>query len=357
MPPALPPPATPLEQRLKELIATEGPLPLSTFMQLALHDPADGYYATRPGPGRDFATAPETSQIFGELIGLWVVHEWRAIGSPSPFTLAEIGPGRGTLMDDALRIAAIAGGEAFDAARELVLVEPSPAMRAAQRAHLARQRPVFIHELSELPSGPALILANEFLDCLPARQFRQTSRGWRECVVGLGPDGGLVFGLAADAPPCPGDTEFVGEVVEVQPGLDLLIAELAARAAPWRALFVDYGTVEQPPGDTLRAFRAGRQVPALDRPGESDLTVDVDFGRLARLARSAGLDVAGPVPQGLFLMNLGAQARLDQLVKANPGEAEVIYRRAAALIDPKQMGERFKAICLSPQGLPQPAGF
>lgn len=346
-----------IEDRLVRLIETGGPIPLSTFMQIALHDPQDGYYAARPGIGRDFTTAPETSQVFGELIGLWLVHEWRALGSPEAFQLVEIGPGRGQLMLDALRVAGTAGGKAFADAVRLVFVEPSPVLKAALGEMFAPLSPVFASALAEVPEGPALIVANEYLDCLPARQFRLSEDGWRECVIGLSGERRLVFGLAADEPRPPQGTAFDGDVVEVQTALDLVVADLVSRKAPVRALFIDYGPDDRAPGDTLRAYREGRQVSPLEAPGVSDLTVDVDFGRLARLAAAGGLDVTGPTPQGMFLLGLGAQARLNQLVAANPDDAEAVFVSARKLIDPADMGARFKAICLSSKGLAKPAGF
>jgi NADH dehydrogenase [ubiquinone] 1 alpha subcomplex assembly factor 7 len=346
-----------IEERLVRLIETGGPIPLSTFMQIALHDPKAGYYAARPGIGRDFTTAPETSQIFGELIGRWLVHEWRAMGAPDRFQLVEIGPGRGQLMLDALRAAGTAGGNAFADAMQLVFVEPSPVLAAALKLLFEASSPAVVQTLAQVPDGPALIVANEYLDCLPARQFRQDDGTWRECVVGLDADRRLAFGLAADEPRPPQGTALTGDVVEVQVGLDLVVADLVSRAAPVRALFIDYGPDDKAPGDTLRAYREGRQVSPLDLPGASDLTVDVDFGRLARLAAAAGLDVAGPTPQGMFLLGLGAQARLNQLVNADPEAAEGVFDAARKLIDPNDMGARFKAICLSSSGLPPPAGF
>lgn len=346
-----------LEERLIRLIETDGPIPLSAYMQIALHDPKDGYYAVRPGLGRDFTTAPETSQIFGELIGLWIVHEWRAMGEPSPFNLVEIGPGRALLLHDALKMAALAGGQAFLDALQLILIEPSPALRLVQTERLQRFAPQFVSLLSGVPAGPMLLVANEYLDCLPIRQFHREGERWRECVVGLSAESRLVMGLAADEPRAPMGTALAGNVVEVQTGLDLIIADLATRAAPFRALFIDYGPADRAPADTLRAYREGKQVSPLEAPGQCDLTVDVDFGRFARLGATAGLDVTGPTPQGMFLLGLGAQARLNQLIKANPDDAETIYAAAQRLIDPKEMGERFKAICLSSAGLPKPAGF
>jgi len=346
-----------LKERLIRLIESGGPIPVSTYMQLCLHDTAQGYYATRPGIGKDFITAPEISQIFGELIGLWLVHEWKAMGSPAPFRLVEIGPGRGALMQDALRLAVVAGGEDFANAMQLTLVEPAPAMREIQRAGLATAEPEFVSSLTDVPAGPMLLVANEYLDCLPARQFRKDGAAWRECVIGLDDTGALAFGLAADEQAAPEGTAETSAAVEVQTGMDILIADLVTRTAPFRALFIDYGPADVAPGDSLRSYKDGQQVSPLALPGESDLTVDVDFGRLKRLAEKAGLAVSGPAPQGLFLLGLGAQARLNQLVKANPDEADMVFNAAQRLIDPKDMGERFKAICLSSAGLPAPAGF
>ena len=346
-----------LKDRIIRLIETGGPIPVSTYMQLALHDSAQGYYATRPGLGTDFITAPEVSQVFGELIGLWVVNEWRAMGAPDSFHLVEIGPGRGTLMADALRLAYVAGGREFADAAKLTLVEPSPELRKVQAERLSDYTPSFADTLGNVPAGPMILVANEYLDCLPARQFRKAEDQWRECVVGLDADGALAFGLAADEQRAPDGTAETSEAVEVQIGFDLLIADLLTRPAPMRALFIDYGPADASPGDSLRAFSQGEQVSPLARPGETDLTVDVDFGRLKRLAARMGLDVAGPPPQGMFLMGLGAQARLNQLVEANPDHADAIFNNAQRLIDPKDMGSRFKAICLSSTGLPAPVGF
>lgn len=346
-----------LKDRILRLIETGGPIPVSTYMQLALHDPAQGYYATRSGLGTDFITAPEVSQVFGELIGLWVVHEWRAMGTPDEFQLVEIGPGRGTLMADALRLAYVAGGREFARAARLTLVEPSPDLRTVQAGRLKDYAPDFADTLAAVPAGPMILVANEYLDCLPVRQFRKADGQWRECVVGLDAAGELALGLAADEQrPPEGAAESV-EAVEVQTGFDLLVADLVTRPAPMRALFVDYGPADATPGDSLRAFSQGEQISPLSRPGETDLTVDVDFGRLKRLAGKIGLEVAGPTPQGMFLMGLGAQARLNQLVEANPDHAEAIFNNAQRLIDPKDMGSRFKAICLSSPGLPHPVGF
>lgn len=349
-----------LKDRIIRLIETNGPIPLSTYMQLALHDPKDGYYATRPGIGRDFITAPETSQIFGELLGLWVVHEWRAMGAPTEFSLVEIGPGRATLMRDALRLAYVAGDRAFTDALQLTLIEPSPSLQAVQADALSDYQPTFSNELRDVPPGHTLILANEYLDCLPARQFRRTGGSWHECVIGLDESGALAFGLAADDTDSIASANADSHVVEIQPSLDLLVAELSSRAASgdrFHALFIDYGPAGASPGDSLRAYKDGVQIHPLAAPGESDLTVDVDFSRLKSLADAAGLKVTGPSPQGMVLLGLGAQARLTQLVEANPDHADDIYNSVQKLIDPKQMGERFKMVCISSPDMPDPAGF
>ncbi|MEO0982415.1 MAG: SAM-dependent methyltransferase [Pseudomonadota bacterium] len=330
---------------------------VSAYMRACLHDPLHGYYATRPGLGADFTTAPEISQVFGELIGLWAAHEWRAIGAPEAFSLVELGPGRGTMMADALRATAAAPG--FQESLRLNLVEASPALRAAQAERLHPHAPIFKDSLAEVAPGATLILANEFLDCLPARQFVEDAGVWRERVVGLDEVGELAFGLAVDQPPGDVATRATA-ALEVQPGLDTLVENLKRRSDAgnvFRALFIDYGPSDHAPGDTLRAYRRGAQERPLACPGEADLTVDVDFGRLRRLAEAAGLSVAGPVEQGAFLQALGAQARLDALIKSNPADPDRLFDGVRKLVDPAEMGARFKAICLSSPGLPAPAGL
>lgn len=349
-----------LRDRLIRLIDTNGPIPISTYMQLALHDAEHGYYASHPGIGRDFITAPETSQIFGELIGLWAVHEWRAMGEPAATSLVEIGPGRAVLMSDAMRMAYVAGGPPFADALTLSLIEPSPELAHLQKEKLSDFEPTFLNSLSEAPTGHTIIIANEYLDCLPARQFRRQNEEWFECVVGLDVDDNLAFGLATDSQRAPAGARPDQAVVEVQPAIDLLIADLKIRADSgdkFHALLIDYGPMDAAPGDSLRAYKDGQQIHPLEAPGESDLTVDVDFGRLKRLAKDAGLQVSGPSPQGMMLLGLGAQARLKQLVETNPDHADDIFNAAQRLVDPKEMGERFKFICISSPGMPQPAGF
>lgn len=346
-----------LKDRLAALIAADGPMPISAYMNACLHDPKLGYYATRPGLGTDFITAPETSQIFGELLGLWAAHEWQAIGAPDRLNLVELGPGRATLMSDALRAGKSVPG--FLDSLALTLIEASPQLRAVQADRLASYSPQFGNDLTRIDAGPTLILANEYLDCLPARQFVSIGEGWSERVVGLSESGDLAFGLANDTVEgitAPGDQA----TVEVQPSLDVLVDQLKLLregGEMFRALFIDYGPSNRTPGDTLRAYHQGRQVHPLEAPGACDLTVDVDFTRLKRLAVAAGLEVSGPIEQGRFLMALGAEARLNALAKSQPKQADALYQGAQKLVDPEHMGRRFKVICLSSPGLPPPAGF
>lgn len=346
-----------MKDRIRREIRLNGPIPVSVFMQLALHDRTQGYYATRPGLMRDFATAPEISQVFGEMIGLWAAEEWRAIGSPTPFNLVEIGPGRGVMMSDALRASAIHPG--FTDAVTVGLVEPSPALQKEQAKRLSGVDTVWFDDLDKAPAGPSIILANEWLDCLPIRQFVKDGDSWRERVVGLGDNDDLAFGLTPplkDLPASPPDTQ---DQWEYSPALDAMVDRLAERlrASPGRALLIDYGVTDFAPADTLRAYSRGKQVSPLENPGAADITADVDFAALSASARRHGLNVAGPIPQGLFLKTLGIEARVAQLMAANPESANDIAKAAMRIASPDDMGVRFQAICLSSPELPPPIGF
>lgn len=349
-----------LKSKLLKQIAADGPLNVAAYMAACLYDTEYGYYARGAGLGSDFTTSPEISQVFGELMGLWAAHEWIVLGRPDPFLFVEMGPGRGVLMADALR--ATKGVAGFHKAMHLALVETSPELKKEQAERLSEYAPGHFRRLEDIPEGAMILLSNELLDCFPARQFARSRDGWRERAIGSDGLDALSLGLTEVIQPPFDDTVDLSEdpiLVEIQPGLDALVAEVARRAAKdkVRALFVDYGTDRRPPGDSLRAFYQGRQVDPLALPGLSDLTVDVDFPRLKRLAEAAGLGASSIIPQGGFLMRLGAQTRLNSLVEANPEQGEALFEGVRRLIDPGDMGERFKAICLSSRDLPQPVGF
>lgn len=349
---------TPLERRLQEMIRTEGPLSVATYMTACLLDPREGYYATRPALGRDFTTAPETSQIFGEMLGAWLCWEWGVIGRPDPVHLVELGPGRGVMLADAARV--IARAPDFTTALRGHLVEASPALRREQAGRLASLSFVHADALEDVPAGPTLLVANEFLDCLPVRQLARVDGGWREIEIGLSPSGAFEPGLGPpaapprDVEPAPGQDE-----IEFASALPTLVERVAHRllAHPGRALFIDYGPTDAAPRFTLRAYREGRQTSPFSEPGAQDLTADVDFARVRRLAAAAGLEVSGPLPQRDLLLALGAGARAAALARAHPQRADAVMNGLRRLTAADEMGVRFKAVCLSSPGLPAPAGF
>jgi NADH dehydrogenase [ubiquinone] 1 alpha subcomplex assembly factor 7 len=335
-----------LKTRLAAEIAAEGPIDVAAFMTRCLHDPLDGYYATRPalGAAGDFVTAPLVSQMFGELIGLWLVATWRGIGAPARFILAEAGPGDGTLMSDIRRAARL--DPAFGAAAELWLIEASAPLRRLQAERLAGDRAQWATSIAELPDdAPLLLAANEFLDCLPARQFQRTASGWAERVVGLDDAGELAFGLRpalggfGDAPP--------GAIVERSAAQAAFGAELAGRLVRQggAALLIDYGRATPGCGDTLQALVRHRKVDPLDTPGGADLTVHVDFPAVLDAARGVSAPAA-LLTQGEFLRRLGVETRAAALANARPDRAETIARQLHRLTSPDQMGELFKVAAI-----------
>jgi NADH dehydrogenase [ubiquinone] 1 alpha subcomplex assembly factor 7 len=353
----------PLLPRLLAEVAADGPMSVHRYMFSCLHDPRDGYYATRPALGGDFTTAPEISQMFGELIGLWAVQTWMELGEPAAFDLIELGPGRGVLMADAWRAARLAPG--FRAAARIVFVETSAPLRRMQAEALAKvgAAAVWRDTLAEAGDAPAIVLANEFLDCLPIRQFVRAGDGFLERLVGADADR-LGFGL--DRTPLPITAlpahlraAPAGSIVEWAPGLPALIMTLAARlnAHGGRALLIDYGADAPSFGDTLQALSGGRKVDPLAAPGEADLTAHVDFIAAAALARAAGLSVDGPAPQGPFLNALGLGLRAQALAQKRPDQHDAIGAAYNRLTAPNQMGALFKAIALSSPQLPRAAGF
>jgi len=349
-----------LEDRLVADIRATGPMTIALYMSACLHDPLDGYYATRPALGEDgdFITAPMISQMFGELIGLWAVETWRGMGAPPKVLLVEAGPGTGVLMQDALRAARLAPD--FIAAADLWLIETSAPLVRLQRERLAGGplSPTWATGLDDLPAdAPMILIANELLDCLPARQLVRTESGWAERMVGLDDAGGLVFGLAPRDGPGPDLDVAQGAMVEFSEQQTAFAAALAARLTRHggAALLIDYGRAAPGAGDTFQALRRHRKVDPLSSPGQADLTVHADFPAVIAAARAAGAR-ADLQTQGDFLRRLGIETRAAALAHARPDQADVIARQLARLIDPDQMGDLFKAACLFAGG-PPPPGF
>ncbi|NAZ37447.1 class I SAM-dependent methyltransferase [Rubellimicrobium sp. CFH 75288] len=350
---------TPLAGLLAARIRAEGPLTVADFMAECLLHPAHGYYTTRDplGARGDFTTAPEISQIFGELLALALAQAWLDQGAPRPVLLAELGPGRGTLMADALRALAVV--PALRDAVRVHLVEASPALRAEQ----ARRLPgaTWHDRLDTLPEGPLLLLANEFLDALPVRQFLRQGPLWAERVVGLDPAGRLAWGLRRPLPVPALDHRLAdtrdGDMVETRPALAPLVGEIGRRIAAHggAAILVDYGGWRLT-GDTLQALRAHAPADPLAHPGEADLTAHVDFDAVARAAPPAR--ATAMVEQGTLLARLGLGARAEALARGLSGPALAAHRAAVArLADPAAMGSLFKAIALHPPDAPPPPGF
>lgn len=356
-----------LAQKIVRRIRAEGPISVAAYMAMALHDPVLGYYARRRpiGAAGDFVTAPEISQVFGELVGVWCALVWERIGRPDPVVLAELGPGSGVLAADLLR-AASAMPE-FRRALRIHLVEISAGLRAEQRNRLATTDPVWLSRTEDLPEGPLILIANEFLDALPIRQLVRGARYWSERMVALGPDGRLAF---ADTPENPivglvvpeklRHTASPGAVFEICPSALALSATLGARlrCSPGAALFVDYGYSQAATGPSLRGLRDHRPADVLEWPGSTDLSADVDFAAVADAARAVGAEPWGPVPQRHFLQALGVWPRLAALTsRARPAERLRLESGVARLLDPAQMGNLFKVMALASPGLPAPPGF
>lgn len=359
---------TPLEERLIDLIRANGPITVADFMADALGHPHDGYYMSSSpiGGDGDFTTAPEISQLFGELVGLWLVQSWIDMGKPKAFNLVEFGPGRGVLMSDILRAAQLR--PAFLKAAVIWLVETSGRLRHEQQRSLRSQaaQPQWADEFSQIAPAPYLIVANEFFDCMPIRQFERTKAGWRERLVGLGADGASLAFVHAAAPPPPeidlpdADEIEVGFVVEKSTDAAAIAEEVAAALVEHggRALIIDYGQIGSGNGDTLQAVRRHQYWPVLASPGKADITAHVDFDAIAHSAVDKGAAAWGPVPQGVFLNRLGLAARIATLSAGKtPAEIETIHRGAHRIAAAEEMGEVFKALCLSSPSLPAPAGF
>ncbi len=357
---------TALKRRIVDLIDALGPIPVSEYMALCLSDPRDGYYMTRDplGRGGDFITAPEISQMFGELIAVWIASVWTSLGEPGDAVVAEIGPGRGTLMKDMARTLRRVAPALRENSR-FYLVETSPKLGWAQATTLEGSGGRFdwVKTVDELPDGPLLIVGNELFDAIPVRQYVKAAGQWRERLVDLARDDELVFAAGAggiDTGLLPEDAAARpdGTVFEAAPARVALMQTIAERIARMggAALFIDYGHLRPGFGDTLQAVRSHASEDVFEKPGEADLTTHVDFAALAAAARSAGLD-AHMTTQGEFLLALGLLERAGRLgASASDAEQERIAGEVDRLAGPDQMGTLFKVMAVVPRGTPVP-GF
>ena len=363
-----------LADRLKDRIREAGPISVAEYMTICLLDPVQGYYPTRDplGADGDFITAPEISQMFGEVIGLWCVQSWIDLGRPDALHLIEYGPGRGIMMSDMLRSASLDAG--FKSAVNVWLIEASAALEAVQGRTLGSAGvPVqWVKRLEDVPEGPSLVIGNEFLDCLPIQQLICTDPfagkdGWAERRVGLDADERFCF-VKINVPAAAGLTEKLptgasaartGDLLETCPAAAQIIDGLAQRfkQAPGRALFIDYGPDETEFSDTLQALKRHEKVGVFSDPGNTDLTARVDFAALSEIAAAADLTASAAVPQREFLSKLGLEMRAVALIRAKPDAKPVIARQLHRLTDDAEMGQLFKAICLSSNGLPPPLGL
>jgi NADH dehydrogenase [ubiquinone] 1 alpha subcomplex assembly factor 7 len=356
---------SPLASELRRMILMEGPITVERYMGLCLGHPQYGYYMTRDplGAAGDFTTAPEISQMFGELIGLWVAQCWIDMGQPNPVRLVECGPGRGTLMSDALR--AVLAVPGLRQALFVDLIETSPVFKARQlRALSGCGFAVNWHaDLATVPKGaPLIVLGNEFLDALPIRQYVRQDGQWHERLVGIEADH-LVFGLARDCEPSIQHDAPQGSLLELNVIAAGFVKELAQRLKDegGAALFLDYGNVKSGLGDTLQAIKQHAFVAPLSTPGEADITAHVDFDALIRVAQSVGLPHYGPLEQGAFLRALGLDVRAENLLgKAkDDSQRQAIFSAHKRLTDttPTGMGRLFKAIAFAASGQPAPPAF
>lgn len=372
---------TPLTRKLKERIGRDGPISVADYMDACLNDPEHGYYRTQAAIGAqgDFITAPEISQVFGELIGLWCVIVWQQMGSPKPFNLIELGPGRGTLIRDALRAAKVVPG--FQDAALVHLVESNAVLREVQRERLAEdglqatwhgslfkvegaQDTGFGTKLA-MPEIPTIIIGNEFIDTRLIHQYVKCDDGWHERLVATDDQFRLAFSMTQEGKRGAGDlvTRFpetpIGEVAEragAMGDLTMPMREIAT-TQPLAALFIDYGHVHSSVGDTLQAVRNHAHEHPLTSPGEADVTAQVDFAQFARDMQKQDFVADGPVTQAEFLGQLGIMERTSRLMAGNPRKAAALEAGIARLMAPQGMGGRFKAIGIRSAGLPGLPGF
>ncbi len=340
-----------LDRLLRKEIQEKGPLTQSRFMELALQHPLYGYYRSQEAIAHDFITAPEISQVFGELIGAWVIDYYTKLKEPSRIDLVELGPGRGTLMADLLRIGERA--PLFSQAIHLTLVEINPLLRAAQRKVLPPHATWVEHfEEVSLSSAPLVIIANEFLDALPTDYYVRKENVLYKRSIDF-KENQFVFTLLPLSENYGRDESW-----EESPQADVLIKNICLRLLRQSGVFlcIDYG-YEKGQGDSLQALYKGKPSPSLSHLGQSDLTCHVNFNRIKEISLSQGLKVLGPLPQGRFLKNLGLETRIGMLKHKNPFDKAALEAAAQRLSHPQQMGTLFKAMAVFSPSLPIPAGF
>jgi NADH dehydrogenase [ubiquinone] 1 alpha subcomplex assembly factor 7 len=345
---------TKLEEIIRTQIKADGPMPLDRYMLTCLGHPEQGYYMTRDpfGSNGDFITAPEISQVFGELLGVWVASVWQQMGSPRSFALVELGPGRGTLMADMLRV--LGKIPACAKAVEVHLVETSPVLRDAQRARVPQA--TWHQHVASLPAKPLIVIANEFFDALPVRQFVRDQSGTHEVVVDLDGDKLLLRQMrTAYQIPIPGTGVFEDSAVS-----SAIATELGDQLTKLggAALIIDYGHYRTAFGDTLQAMRAHRHTPILEKPGEVDLTAHVNFEALARGFVSGGAKISGLMTQGQFLQAMGLETRVAALTsRLHPSEMRDIETSSRRLVQSDMMGDLFKVMCVTSPELARPYPF
>lgn len=344
---------TPLKSRIIKHIKTSGSLPLAEYMHWCMADPTNGYYANQEAIGSkgDFITAPEISQMFGEMIGIWAVETWESLGKPSPFNLVELGPGKGTLMSDLLRI-----GNAvpdFLKAAEVQMIETSEKLIKSQKQTLREYDIINWHKsIKDIPNQPTLIIANEFLDVLPVRQYVKTNDEWREHAINVDENDELVWTLGtgildADSLPENARNEPEGAIFEISTIREAFIANASEllKENSGAALFIDYGHTKTDFGDTVQAMRAHGFVDILAEPGMADLTAHVDFGALSQIAKSSGMNVKPIIKQGEFLLSKGLIERAGQLGHEQSADIqEQLTEQAERLALPDEMGNLFKVM-------------